>query len=144
MFATVVNEQYLVGVLPLMALRYQKTALILSSIAVVFSMFNAFPVYFAMPLLYELNLSGFVTSFFEFAGTAPIFAIRSLILFCLGLYFFLRSFDLINSVLRKRSQIQLTEVSRVTFDRPLGPQQLLQPEEFRGGNSGSKYTLDGA
>jgi hypothetical protein len=144
MFATVVNEQYLVGVLPLMALRHQKTALILSSVAVVFSMFNAFPVYFAMPLLYELNLSGFVTGFFDFAGTAPIFTIRSLILFSLGLYFFLRSFDLVRSVLHKRSQIQLAEVSRVTFDRPLGPQQLLRPEVFRRGNSRSKYAIDGA
>jgi hypothetical protein len=102
MFGTVVNEQYLVAALPLMALRYQKPALALSAIAFVFAMFNATPVYFAMPLLFELNLSGFVTAFYGFIGTTPVYVTRALILFSLGLYFFLRSFDLIRWILGRR------------------------------------------
>jgi hypothetical protein len=109
MFGSVVNEQYLLAIFPLIALRYQKPALVLSITAFIFAMFNATAVYFAMLLLSELRLLGFVRAFFAFLGSFPVYEIRALVLFSLGLYFFLRNFNLIRTVLRNRASLLHSE-----------------------------------
>lgn len=101
MFGMVVNEQYLLAVFPLLLLRFQKFAQKLSNTAFVFTMFNSTPVYFAVPLLYELNLAGFVSSFFNFIGTMQVFVVRSVILFSVGVYFFMSNFDVIRAAVAK-------------------------------------------
>jgi len=101
MFGMVVNEQYLLAVFPLLLLRFQRFARRLGNTAFVFTMFNSTPVYFAVPLLYELNLAGSVSSFFNFIGAMDLFVVRSVILFSVGVYFFLSNFDVIRSVIAK-------------------------------------------
>jgi len=105
MFGMVVNEQYLLAVFPLLLLRFQKLAQRLGNTAFVFSMFSSTPVYFALPLLYELNQAGFAFAFFNFIGTMDLFVVRSVILFSLGAYFFLSNFDVIGSVIARRSGV---------------------------------------
>jgi hypothetical protein len=101
MFGLVVNEQYLLAVFPLLLLRSRRFAQKLGGIAFVFTMLNSTPVYFAVPLLYELGLAGFVSSFFNFIGAMDVFVFRSVILFSVGTYFFLSNFDVIRSVIAK-------------------------------------------
>jgi len=101
MFGMVVNEQYLLAVFPLLLLRFRNLAQRLGMTAFVFTMFSSTPVYFALPLLYELGLASFALAFFNFIGVMDLFVTRSVILFAVGVYFFLSNFDVIRQSSRR-------------------------------------------
>ncbi len=114
-FGKIVNEQYVIAILPLLLLRSHRKGMLISYIPLIFSFANATPLYFALPLADLILRQPFIPLTSEILGSlmARILSLipgaslfmhmsipRYILLFSLGVTFFVYAFTLLLSFLR--------------------------------------------